>query len=77
MPETKDGGWILDDGELDINRYSSVCFDCAHLVNNRTRECKAFKSIPVEIWNGRNNHTQPYPGDGGIRFKLREKEEGK
>lgn len=31
--------------------------------------CTAFPDgIPEEIYNNRYDHTQPYPGDAGIRF---------
>ena len=74
MPETKDGGWILDDGVLNINRYSSVCFDCVHLMNCHSPECKVFNNISVEICHGKNYHAKLFPGDHGIRFELCEKE---
>ena len=33
--------------------------------------CKAFpRGIPLAIWQGRNNHTQPYPGDNGVRYQA-------
>ena len=33
--------------------------------------CDAFPDgIPVEILRGDNPHTEPYPGDGGLRFAL-------
>lgn len=32
--------------------------------------CSAFpQGIPAEITTGRNMHTEPYPGDNGIRYK--------
>ena len=34
--------------------------------------CRAFPTgdgIPVAIQVGDHDHTEPYPGDGGIRFK--------
>ena len=34
------------------------------------RTCAAFpKGIPLEIWNGENDHAQEFPGDNGIRFE--------
>ena len=32
--------------------------------------CTAFPDgIPAEIVTGRNMHTEPYPGDGGIQYE--------
>jgi hypothetical protein len=55
-----------------IPQYSLVCMRCANLVFNahiKPMTCNAFpKGIPLAIWEGRNKHTSPYPGDNGILF---------
>jgi hypothetical protein len=54
-----------------IPSYSSVCMACKHWqVAGRT--CDAYpvhNSIPLEIWLGKNDHRQPFPGDNGIQFE--------
>lgn len=62
----------IDDRELEIPKYSPVCSYCKHLEDGLKRRCTAFDSefgIPLTIWNGENNHRQPFPGDGGIQFE--------
>ena len=62
--------FVLDkDEETPI--YSKVCVYCAHLITDpEGRTCKAFPDgIPMEIWDGRNDHRKPYPGDGGVVFR--------
>ena len=75
-------GFTLDDSETVIPAFSPVCYYCKHYIRpdrvvevmkEVRRECKAFKHIPLDIWNGRNKHTKPYKGDNGIRFKPIEK----
>ena len=45
------------------------CAHCAHDTNDiKPRSCKAFDWIPDKILLG-YDHTKPYPGDKGIRFK--------
>ncbi len=62
----------LDGIETTIPLYSDVCSRCVHKRNEpgKRRICAAFPNgIPLEIWKGENPHTEPYPGDNGIRFE--------
>lgn len=48
-----------------------ACFACRYL--RKRGRCKAFPGgIPEAIITGENDHTEPYPGDNGIRFELLE-----
>lgn len=47
-----------------------VCAFCRHLLNEPEQECRAFQEIPAAIMNGNCDHSEPYPGDGGICFQL-------
>lgn len=77
----------LDDTFYQFKLVSMVCGKCRHFrgVNPDSgsgvegREavirptCNAFPyKIPDEIWYEKNPHTEPYPGDQGIRFEMRE-----
>jgi len=66
--------FVLDDSELLDEPFSDVCSRCVHLVDRH--RCTAFgeRDIPEAIWNGRNPHTKPFPGDNGVRFELAQAE---
>jgi hypothetical protein len=70
---------VLDDRILDEVLYSPVCSYCKHWSGDpdpeRWRTCRAFpKRIPDAIWEGRNDHTRPYPGDQGFGLKEENKQ---
>lgn len=51
---------------------SPACLQCLHFhrTNLSGDTCDAFTDgIPAAIWQGKNDHTQPFPGDGGIMFE--------
>ena len=51
---------------------ATQCDRCAFRVHGKA-VCVAFPwGIPAEIKEGRIDHTQPYPGDGGFRFVPRQ-----
>ena len=62
-------GFLIDDRELYEIWISPVCADCKHLDTTKFKKCAAFDKIPDEIWEGKNPHRQPYPGDGGIQYE--------
>ncbi len=65
---------ITIDADLAVPEYSDVCSYCRHALPEK-RRCTAFTDlIPLEIWNGDNNHRTPFPGDHGIQFEPKQKE---
>jgi len=49
---------------------SPTCDLCKHLRKPSLHTCDAFPDgIPDEIWEGKNDHKKPYPGDHGIEFE--------
>lgn len=66
--------YTLDDTPLSL--FSDVCSHCRHFdAESVKRACRAFPGgIPVSIWEGRNDHTRPVPGDNGIQFEPVEDE---
>ncbi len=61
---------ILDEEYELISAYSPVYSFCAHGDESGARRCAAFPGgIPPPIWEGENDHRQPYPGDNAIQFK--------
>ena len=56
-----------------ITSYSTpICNKCKHYIDGIT--CKAFKKIPDEILDVKNNHNKPFKGDNGIQFEPIEDE---
>lgn len=62
---------ILDKGFESEVIYSPICIFCKNYLEKRS--CKAFKDIPLEIWEGKNDHTNSVNGDNGIKFELYKK----
>ena len=61
----------LDEPDF-FNKVSTVCSYCKYKHPTWRHTCEAFPDrIPDEIWRSDNDHTQPFPGDNGIRFECR------
>ena len=59
------------------------CHDCRHLypIDGKCRGffCSAYPSgegVPMDILTNDHDHTTPYPGDNGITFEPKEREDG-
>lgn len=62
----------IDDKSILEIHFSPICSFCIHLDSKSYNACRAFPNegeIPLEIWDGSNNHTTSYPGDNGIMFE--------
>jgi len=51
------------------------CLQCKHFRSNKWGTCAAFDRIPYVIASCEHDHTEPYPGDGGIQFEAIDREE--
>ena len=66
---------ILDEITDEYERhFPDECAGCVHFIGwdekTNAETCKAFpKAIPVEIWQNKVSHKNPYPGDNGITFE--------
>ena len=50
------------------------CLQCRHFHFDKWGSCAAFEEIPSVICSCEADHTEPYPGDGGIQFEAIEEE---
>jgi hypothetical protein len=56
----------------DLFGLQSSCIRCQNFLKfgSEKQTCTAFPDgIPRDIWLGKNDHTNPYPGDNGVRFE--------
>lgn len=50
---------------------TSPVVQCATCIHYMTRmQCKAFDSIPLEVWFSKVSHADPLPGDRGYQYRL-------
>jgi hypothetical protein len=60
-----EGGRVLGEMPVDL---SVQCATCREWTQNL--QCRAFPDlIPEDIRTGAVDHTDPYPGDGGVRYR--------
>lgn len=61
----------IDDRCFSRRLYPVYCLLCKHFTGDVMGpwKCAAFDEIPVEIWEGRADHREPYEGDQGIQFE--------
>ncbi len=63
---------VIDDTPRRARFISPTCSTCVHLRLVTTPSCDAYTepdSIPEEIWNGDNDHREPFPGDHNIHYE--------
>jgi hypothetical protein len=51
-----------------ISEDSIICGYCEHIISKSDRKCRAFKNIPLNIWEGLHDHKTAYHGDGGFLY---------
>ena len=66
-----DDKMMMLDGE-DWELFYCPCHTCKHFKGDR--QCAAFAQIPAAIWEGKNLHLDPYPGDNGIQYEAKQTE---
>jgi hypothetical protein len=67
MPDIRLDRFQWGAGEITV--FSSRCDNCLHRIEG-TLTCKAFPNkIPIEIYQNKHHHSNPYPGDNGILYK--------
>ncbi len=59
-----EGEGAVGDARMQISKQ---CAECKHW--DGVVACKAFpEGIPDAIFEGKHDHTEAFPGDGGVRF---------
>lgn len=56
---------------------SWVCSFCSRLRDIDKKKCDAFpRTIPDVIWDGENDHTEPFEGDHDLQFNFIDEPDG-
>mgnify|MGYP005848469763 FL=1 len=64
----------MSERERVVDIREPLCFRCKHLIY--WPRCEAFlNGIPYKVRSGKNLHTEPIEGDGGLVFEPRSKGE--
>ncbi len=50
-------------------RVAGTEIGCREIGDSTTHARRFSDGIPLEIWNGKRDHSEPYPGDHGIQFE--------
>lgn len=61
----------------DFGLPSEVCTFCSRLRSFEKRRCDAYpRRIPDVIWEGENDHREPFEGDHDLQFNFIDEPDG-